>query len=153
MAWGNNDSKYVSYRHGWCLEKPVEELLNASGVDLSNGGGFKELQQFQEYLSDYKIIVFDGLYPDRVMFSGNSLSTKKLYLLYDRNNEHYNVITNLKGAMAKRYICNGCNTVRKNTSVTKFAPCVLLRRPVLKISPSIVLVTDGFSVRSVSRII
>jgi len=75
------------------LKKPVEELLNASGVYLSNGGGFKELQQFQEYLSDYKIIVFDGLNPDRVMFSGNSLSAKKLYLLYDRNNEHYNVIT------------------------------------------------------------
>ena len=111
MAKVNGDSKYDSYRHGKGLKKPVEKLLKASGVDLSNGGGFKELQQFQQYLSDYKIIVFDGLYPDRVMFSGNSLSTKKLYLLYDRNNEHYNVITNLKGAMAKRYICNGCDTV------------------------------------------
>jgi len=40
------------------------------------------------------------------------------------------------------------------TSVTKFAPCVLLRHPVLKMSPSIVVhVTDGFSVRSVPRII
>jgi len=38
--------------------------------------------------------------------------------------------------------------------VTKFAPCVLLRHPVLKISPSIVVhVTDGFSVRSVFKII
>jgi len=48
--------------------------------------------------------VFDGLYPHRVMFSGNSLSAKKLYLLYDRDSGHYNVITNLKGAMAKIYI-------------------------------------------------
>jgi len=111
MAKVNGDSTFKSYRDGYGLKEPVEELVKASGVDLSNGGGFKELQQFQEYLSDYKIIVFDGLYPDRVMFSGNSLSTKKLYLLYDRNNEHYNVITNLKGAMAKRYICNGCDTV------------------------------------------
>jgi len=88
MAKVNGDSKFKSYSNGRCLKEPVEELLKASGVDLSNGGGFKELQQFQQYLSDYKIIVFDGLYPDRVMFSGNSLSAKKLYLLYDRNNEH-----------------------------------------------------------------
>ena len=112
MAKVNGDSTFKSYRDGYGLKEPVEELVKASGVDLSNGGGFKELQQFQEYLSDYKIIVFDGLYPDRVMFSGNSLSAKKLYLLYDRDFEHYNVITNLKGAMGKRYICNGCDTVR-----------------------------------------
>jgi hypothetical protein len=33
--------------------------LKALGVDLSNGGGLEELKQFQAYLSDYKIIVFD----------------------------------------------------------------------------------------------
>jgi len=111
MAKVNGDSKYESYRDGYGLNKPVEEHLNASGVDLSNGGIFKELQQFQEYLSDYKIMVFDGLYSDRVMFSGNSLSAKKSYLLYD----HYNVITNLKGAMAKKYLCNGCDTLYDKT--------------------------------------
>ena len=55
--------------------------------------------------------MFDGLNPDRVMCSGNSFSTKKLHLPYDRDNEHYNVITNLKGAMAKQYVCNGCDTL------------------------------------------
>ena len=55
--------------------------------------------------------MFYGLYPDRVMFSGNSLSAKKLYLLYDQDTGHYNVITNLKGAMAKKYICNGCDAL------------------------------------------
>jgi hypothetical protein len=73
--------------------------------------GFEELRHFQEYLSDYKISVFDGLNPDRVLFSGNSISAKKLYLLYDRDSGHYNVITNLKGALAKKYICNGCDTL------------------------------------------
>jgi hypothetical protein len=56
------------------LEKPVEELLKASGVDLSDGGGLEEIEQFQDYLSDYKIIVYDGLSPDRLIFSGNSIS-------------------------------------------------------------------------------
>jgi hypothetical protein len=49
------------------------------------------------------------------MFSGNSLSAKKIYLLYDRDNGHYNVITNLKGAMVKRYICNACDTLYGKT--------------------------------------
>jgi len=48
MARVNGDPKYASYRDGYGLHKPVEELLKTSGVDLSNCGGFKELQQFQE---------------------------------------------------------------------------------------------------------
>jgi hypothetical protein len=60
----NGDPKNKSYRNGRCLQKPVEYLLEDSVVDLSNGGGLEDLQQFQAYLSDYKIIVFDGLKPD-----------------------------------------------------------------------------------------
>jgi len=131
MARVKGDPKYASYRLVYGLNKHVE-LLNASGVDLSNGGGIEVLQQFQEYLSDYKI-VFDGLYSDRAIFSGNSLSAKKLYLLYDRDSGHCNVINNLKGVMAKKYICNGCDT-RIQTNVILFAPCLLLRYPVLKMS-------------------
>ena len=97
------------------MKKPVEDLLKASGVNLSNGGGFDELQQFQEYLPGYKIIVYDGLSPDRVMFSANSVSAKKLYLLYDEKDKHYNVITNLKAAMAKKSICNECDTLYDHT--------------------------------------
>jgi hypothetical protein len=89
--------------------------LKVSGVDLSNGRGLEDLKQFQAYLSDYKIIVFDGLKPDVVMFSGNFLSAKKFYLLYVADSGHYNGITNLKGAMAKRYICNGCDTLYDKT--------------------------------------
>jgi len=111
MARVNTDPKYKSYRLGRCLNKPVEDILKASDVDLSNGGGLEELQQFQDCLSDYKIVVFDGLSPDRIIFSGNSLSAKKLYLLYDSDNGHYNVITNIKAAMAKRYICDACDTL------------------------------------------
>jgi len=58
------------------MNKPVEDLFKASGVNVSNGGGFKELEQFQECLLNYKIVVFDGLNPDMVMFSGNSFSDK-----------------------------------------------------------------------------
>jgi hypothetical protein len=30
--------------------RPVEKLLQVAGVDLSNGGGLEEIQQFQAYL-------------------------------------------------------------------------------------------------------
>ena len=75
--------------------KPVEDLLKVSGVDLSNGEGFEEFERIQKYLSDYKIVVFDCLNTDRVMFSGNTLLYKKLYLLYNAEYRNYNVITNI----------------------------------------------------------
>jgi hypothetical protein len=102
MARVNGDPKYKSYRDGKALKQSVQDLLSASDIDLTNGGGFKKLEHFQNNLSDYEIMVYDGLSPDRVLFSGNSLSYKKLYLLYDSG--HYNVIRNLKAAMAKRYM-------------------------------------------------
>jgi len=52
MTRVNGDPKYKSYRKGRSLEKPVENLLKASSADLSNGGGFEELRQFQDHLSD-----------------------------------------------------------------------------------------------------
>jgi len=115
MARVNGDPKYALYRDGKCLKQPVQDLLSASGVDLTNGGGLNELEQFQNYLSDYKIIVYDGLNPDRVIYSGNSFSNKKLCLLYDTDSGHYNVITNLKAAMARKYICNACDTLYDNS--------------------------------------
>jgi len=60
-------------------------------------------------------MVYDALNPDRFIFSGNSLSNKKLYLLYDTDSGHHNVITNLKAAMAQRYICNVCDTLYDKT--------------------------------------
>jgi len=56
IAMVNNDSKYVSYRHGWCLEEPVEELLNSSGVDLSNGGGLKNFNCFNSTFRITKLL-------------------------------------------------------------------------------------------------
>ena len=148
------DPKYASYRERYGLKKPVENLLSASSVQLTNGGCLKELEQFQKYLSGYKIIVYDGLSPDRVIFSGNSLSNMKLYLLYDSDSGHNNVITNLKAAVAKRYDCNACDTLHdithkcdKACSLSKATP------PGTKDQSTVVHATGGFSVRNVFRTI
>ena len=88
IAHIDGDPKYASYRQGNCIKKPVEDLLKASGVDLSNEGSLQELAQFQNYLSDYKIVVFSGLSTDKIIFTGNSVSSKKLYLLYNADTKH-----------------------------------------------------------------
>jgi hypothetical protein len=88
MARVNCDSWYQLYRRGNKLDQPVVKLLKPTGVDLSNRERLEELQQFQDYLSDYKIIVYDGLSPNRHYFTGNSVSNKKLKMLYDADKDH-----------------------------------------------------------------
>jgi len=87
MAQVNGDTKHQLYRNSKELKKPADDLLKASGIHLSNGEIIEELRQFQDHLSDNQIIEFDGLNHDRVTFIGNSRSAKKLYLVYDRDNE------------------------------------------------------------------
>jgi hypothetical protein len=41
IARVNNDPMYALYRHRRYFEKPVEDLLKASGIVLSNGGGLE----------------------------------------------------------------------------------------------------------------
>jgi hypothetical protein len=49
------------------------------------------------------------------MFSGNSKKKKKVYILYDGDNGHYNLIINLKSAMAKKYKCNAFDMLYDHT--------------------------------------
>jgi hypothetical protein len=39
-------------------------------IDLRNGGGITELEKFQEYLTDYKIVVYGGLNCEDIIFAG-----------------------------------------------------------------------------------
>ena len=137
MGKVNGDPKYKSYRNGRCLKHAVQYLLSAFGDKLTNSRGSKELEQFQNYLWNYKIIVYDGLSSDGDIFSGNYISNKKLYLLYDSG--HYNVITNLKAAILKRYICNACDTLYEKTHkcdrarfmCTATPPCLNIGRSIV----------------------
>jgi len=54
-------------------------------------------------------VVYQGLSCDNIIFEGRVESAKPLNLLYDDVERHYRVITNLTGAMARRYICKACN--------------------------------------------
>jgi len=71
--------------------------------------GIPELNRFQEHFRDYKIFVYEGLGCYDIMYEGQVDSSKHLNLLYDDVERNCHVITNLTGAMAKRYIFNACN--------------------------------------------
>jgi hypothetical protein len=92
------------------LDQPVEDLLRASGIDMTNGGGLEELEQLQVYLWDYKIIVNVGLSPDKLILIEFPFRIK-ICSLYDADTGHYNVINNIKADICKRYLCNACYTL------------------------------------------
>ena len=56
MARLNGDPKYPSYSDGKVVKKPVEGLLKASGVDLSNGRGFHGLHSFKSTFRITKLL-------------------------------------------------------------------------------------------------
>jgi len=97
IAKATNDPDYTAYRKGWNILSKVHEPMQASGVYLSRGG-IPELQAFQRYLPEYRIVVYSSLQCD-IMFEEQVASPMRINLLYD--DQHYH-ITNLTAAMAKR---------------------------------------------------
>ena len=66
------------------------------------------------------------------MFDSGSVNKQCLYLLFDRETKHYNVITNITGCMAVRYICKGCN---KRCQRGEFHSCKSICSDCLKSPP------------------
>ena len=52
----NCDPKYKSYRDGYGLNQPVEDLLKASGVDLTNGGDLRNFNILQIIFRTTKLL-------------------------------------------------------------------------------------------------
>jgi hypothetical protein len=104
-----NDAAYTSYRRGCRIRPVLQNLLETTGIDLSGGAGIPELVRFQEYFREYKITVYQGLNCADKMFEGQVNLSKRINLLYDDVERHYHVITNLTGAMSRRFVCKACN--------------------------------------------
>jgi hypothetical protein len=117
-----NDPDYKAYRQGRKIRPVVQKLLDKTGIDLSGGGGIPELLNFQKHFREYKITVYQGLAYEDIMFEGQVDSPKKINLLYDDVEQHYHVIVNITGAMAKYYVKH----VRKGTGET-LRTCVTKR--------------------------
>ena len=59
---------YQSYRKGKKIHPVVACLLEATVIDLTNGGGIPELIRFQKNFGYYKIVVYEGLHCDNIIF-------------------------------------------------------------------------------------
>jgi hypothetical protein len=70
----NNDPEYKSFRKGYKkILSNVQHRLTATGIELSRGGGLPELARFQEYFSEYRIVVYEGFSCNRIMYDGDRL--------------------------------------------------------------------------------
>jgi hypothetical protein len=102
------DQNYEAFRHGRKIHQAVHNLIATTGINLDNGGGIPELEQFQDYFPQYKKFVYTVLNSDSIMFEGQVETSDLINLLYDVTSRHYHVIGSLTGAMAKRYVCKAC---------------------------------------------
>jgi hypothetical protein len=61
-----------------------------------------------------KNIVYGGLRCEDIIFDGGHVESddETIHLFYDDTTRHYQVITNVTAAMAKRHVCRGCKGCR-----------------------------------------
>jgi hypothetical protein len=76
IARVTQDPNYIAYRKGRKIKPKVDELIAASGLNLSNGVGIPELEILQNYLDEYRIVVYSGLRCENVIFDGHTKSDK-----------------------------------------------------------------------------
>ena len=81
--------------------------------------GVPKLQRFQDYFTEYKIVVYGGLQCADIIFEGKVTSEMRVNLLLDDVTRHYHVIANLTGSMCKQYICARVVTQASHTSVRR----------------------------------
>jgi hypothetical protein len=102
-----NDPNYVAYLRGFKIRPIVDNLLATTGIDFTNG--IPELIKHQEHFKEYRILVFGGLNCKDLVFDGQVESEKRINLIYDDVTHHYHVINSMTGALARRFVCKGCN--------------------------------------------
>jgi hypothetical protein len=108
IAKATNDPNYNSYRRGYKIRHVVQNLLATTGIDIRQGAGIPEIETLQEHFGEYKIVVYEGLNCDNIMYEGRVESPTRINLLYDEVTRHYHVIGSLTGAMTKQFVCKVC---------------------------------------------
>jgi G:T-mismatch repair DNA endonuclease (very short patch repair protein) len=115
MANIEKDPEFRKVRRdiGKIQTKRTKDLMSQAGVTIpEDGAGLPELQKFQRYLKEYKIVVYKyGSKGRDVIFEGTE-SNKKLNLIHHEG--HYNVVTSLTAAFACGYYCEDCHVPHNN---------------------------------------
>ena len=113
-----NDPKYNQIRQS---DKVVQrerafDLHEAANVPLGPCG-LNEVALFQQYLTNYQIIVVSGDHDNSIIYPPQSSDTdqKPNLILYFQNN-HFDVITTLPGFLCRSYFCFQCHKAYSNTT-------------------------------------
>ena len=112
------DPKYDQIRHS---NRPVQleralDLHEAANVPLGLCG-MHEVKLFQQYLSNYQIIVVSGDHNNSIIYPPKPPGTdeKQTINLYFHDN-HFDVITTIPGFLNKSYFCHRCHKSYSNTA-------------------------------------
>ena len=113
-----NDPKYgqikQSKKHVQ-LERALQ-LHQAANVPLGPCG-MEEVKLFQQYLTNYQIIVVSGDHNNSIIYPPEPPGTdeKQSINLYYHNN-HFDVITSIPGFLNRSYFCHRCHKSYSNTA-------------------------------------
>lgn len=111
IAHANNDkSKLKSYKRYFSkLQEAADRLCADASVDLSAGGGYDEIDAFQEHLqNEFKITVYLDRYGNDVYYEKLfDQKLKSINLILSGN--HFYTIKNLTAAFATSYYCEPCH--------------------------------------------
>lgn len=88
--------------------KALEQCYSAR-VNLSLGGGIDEISKFQQFLSEYKIVVYNSRSGKSVIYEDKIIpwSVPRLNIL--KENDHYVAIKSLTAVFAVSYYCEQCH--------------------------------------------
>ena len=97
------------------LDKALD-LHQAANVPLQPCG-LNEVEQFQQHLTNYQIIVVSGDHNNAIIYPpqppANPDPEKSIYLYFHAN--HFDVITTLPGFLNRSYFCHRCHKAYSNT--------------------------------------
>ena len=112
------DPKYDQIRHSnrAVQRERAFDLHKAANVPLGPCG-LNEVALFQQYLTNYQIIVVSGDHDNSIIYPPQSSGTdeKPTISLYFQNN-HFDVITKLPGFVNRSYFCHRCHKAYSNTT-------------------------------------
>ena len=113
--------KDPKYKHIRDSNRPLQrerafDLHQAANVPLGPCG-LNEVELFQQYLTNYQIIVVSGDHDNSIIYPPQSSGTdeKPTISLYLHDN-HFDVITKLPGFLCRSYFCFRCHKAYSNTT-------------------------------------
>ena len=106
------------------IRKSTEHIQLDRALDLHQAAnvplrpcGLNEVEQFQQHLTNYQIIVVSGDHNNAIIYPPqpptNSNPEKSIYLYFHAN--HFDVITSLPGFLNRSYFCHRCHKAYSNT--------------------------------------